>query len=196
MQIRVLGAVELVGASGVIISTSGSKMSGLVALLALDAGKPVSAERIVDSVWGQQGVSGANVVHVTISKLRRILVDASEGDRIVTSPGGYALRIENEDVDALQFEALIGRAQRTHGDPTTAADLLGQALGLWRGPPLAGVPDTDSITAVRARLEEMRRDAVEDLVDVQLELGHHRRLVAEIEALVGSNPSVSDGGRN
>ena len=186
MQVRVLGAIELARASGAIISIPGSKMRGLVAVLALDAGNPVTLERLVDSLWGEQAVNGTNVVHTTVSKLRRVLAEAA--DSIVTGPGGYQWRIDRDDVDALRFEALVEQARQSRDDPSTVAELLGTALGLWRGPPLGGAPDTDHIGAARSRLAEMQRVAVEDLIDAQLVLGHHRRLVAEVEALVAAEP--------
>jgi len=184
----VLGAVELVRGSGEVLAIPGSNMRGLLAMLALEAGHPVSAERIIDSLWGERVADGTNVMHVTVSKLRRLLADVAENEGIVTGAGGYQLQVGVDAVDALRFEALIVRARQTPDDPSVVAGLLGDALALWRGPPLGGVPDTDAMSALRSRLEEMQRVAAEDLVDAQLSLGEHRRLVAEVEALVAVEP--------
>lgn len=188
VQVRVLGAVELLRDSGEVVSIPGSNMRGLIALLALDAGHAVSPERIVNSLWAERVADGTNVMHVTVSKLRRLLAGVSEPDCIVTGPGGYLLRIAADDVDALRFEALISRARQASDAPALVADVLGEAVAMWRGPPLGGVPDTDAMNAARSRLEELQRGAVEDLVDAQLARGDHRRLVAEVEAHVAAEP--------
>ena len=188
MKVQVLGPVEVVGASGESVPVPGSKMRGLVAILALDAGSTVTPQRIVEAVWGELDVSGANVLQVAVSKLRRVLADAAEVDRITTHPAGYQLHIDRDDVDALRFEALVDQAGRVRDDPTGVAELLGRALELWRGTPLGGVPDTELTGAIRLRLEELRRAAVEDMVDAELALGRHRRLAPELEALVAEEP--------
>ena len=63
-----------------------------------------------------------------------------------------------------------------------------QALSLWRGEALSGVPDTERTNAIRARLEEQRRTAIDDLTDAGLQLGRHHELVADLEALVVDEP--------
>jgi predicted ATPase/DNA-binding SARP family transcriptional activator len=163
-------------------------MRGLVAVLALDAGTTVAPRRLIDAVWGDDGVRNPNAVQVSVSRLRRLLADAGEDDRITTHPAGYELRIDRDAVDALRFEALVEQAHQGRGDPAAAVDLLTRALGLWRGTPLGDVPDTDAIAALRARLEELRRGAVEDRAEAELALGRHDRLVAELEAMVTAEP--------
>ena len=183
-----LGAVELVRGAADVVAIPGSNMRGLLAMLALEAGHPVSSERIINSLWGERVADGTNVMHVTVSKLRRLLADVAGNEGIATGAGGYQLKIDRDAVDALRFEELIVRARQAPEDPAVVAGLLREALALWRGPPLGGVPDTDAMGALRSRLEEMQREAVEDMVDAQLLLGEHRRLVAEVEALVAAEP--------
>src|SRR5581483_5688941 len=92
-------------------------------------------------------------------------------------------------VDALRLERLAdeGRSALAAGHAARGAETLRSALELWRGQPL---PDLEGATASAeiARLEELRLAATEDLVDAELELGLHRRLVGELERLVAEHP--------
>jgi len=184
----VLGPVELVGASGESVTLPGSKMRGLVAMLALEAGRTVTAQRLIDAVWGEQEVNGPNVVQVIVSKLRRLLADAGESNCITTQPSGYRLEIDRDSVDALRFEALVEQARRVTDDAAAVTELLGRGLALWRGVPLVDVPDTELAGAVRSRLEELHKAAVDESIDAQLTLGRHDRLVPELESLVAEDP--------
>ena len=72
----------------------GSKLRGLIAILALEAGSTVTTQRLIDALWGDQPVQGSNALQVLVSKLRRSLVDAGEGPLILTQPSGYQLDVE------------------------------------------------------------------------------------------------------
>ena len=108
----------------------------------------------------------------------------------LTEPPGYVLRAPPESLDAYRFEQLVSAADgaRARGAPAESSTLLAEALGLWRGGALADVADLGSAQPEIARLEELRRRALEDMIDCELELGHHLELVPEIEALVGQHP--------
>src|SRR5204862_425383 len=108
-----------------------------LSVLALDAGRVVSAERLIDVLWGDEPPQRAvNALQQLVSKLRRALRDGgADGDQIVTRPPGYVLAEPLESVDALRFEHLLaeGRALAAAGQLDAAAERLGDALGLWRG---------------------------------------------------------------
>ncbi|MEO8693413.1 MAG: BTAD domain-containing putative transcriptional regulator [Acidimicrobiales bacterium] len=188
MEICVLGPVELVGGTGENVVLPGAKMRGLVAMLALDAGRTVTAQRLIDALWGEQEVNGPNALQVIVSKLRRMLADAGEPGCITTQPAGYRLDIERDSVDALRFESLVDQARSVVDHPASVTALLGPALELWRGNPLVDVPETEIANAMRSRLEELRKVAVDELFDAQLSLGQHQRIVPELEALVAEDP--------
>ena len=141
MQVRLLGPIEVVGSSGDNISVPGAKMRGLVAILALEAGRTITPQRIIDALWGEQLVIGLNTVQVVVSKLRRALAQAGETERVVTRPSGYQLDVEHEHVDALQFELLLEQAHQVADNPAAVTEVLGGALTLWAGEPLGGAPD-------------------------------------------------------
>ena len=124
-----------------------------------------------------------------VLRLRRALRTA-DGVEIVTDPAGYRLEAPADVVDARLGQRLIaeGREATAAGDPATAARLLREALGLWRGQSLAEFSDQPFAQAEAARLEELREAAREDLVDVELALGRHHDLIGELETMVASHP--------
>ena len=127
---------------------------------------------------------------MAVARLRRVLEPASAGDGyrvLVTRPPGYELRIGPDGLDLHRFERLLATA-RSAEDPATAARTLREALGLWRGRPLADLGYEPFCQADIARLEELRLVALEDRVDADLALGGGAELVAELEALVQEQP--------
>ncbi|HEY5876175.1 MAG TPA: BTAD domain-containing putative transcriptional regulator, partial [Ilumatobacteraceae bacterium] len=188
MQVRVLGPIDVASAAGNRVPVPGSKLRGLIAILALEAGSTVPTQRLIDALWGDQLVQGQNALQVLVSKLRRAMAEAGETAGIVTQPSGYQLDVKRDEVDALRFEALLADAASMSGDFVASASTLGAALELWSGTALADVPDTEVFASMRTRLEELHRTAVEDLVDAELALGQHERLAPRLESLVAAEP--------
>jgi len=104
----------------------------------------------------------------------------------VTQAPGYRLAIGADCVDANRFERLLDAAQKA--EPSERAELLRQALELWRGPALADLGEEDFARLEAARLDELRVTAQEERVDAELELGRHAALVGELENLVATHP--------
>ena len=102
-------------------------------MLALEAGATVPADRLIAGFWGEQDVSGPNVVQVVVSKLRRLLADAGEPNCVSTQPAGYRLDVDAAAIDVLRFESLLQLARVAGDDAAHVVELLDEALGLWRG---------------------------------------------------------------
>ena len=121
-----------------------------------------------------------------VSNLRKALGDGL----LVTRGRGYLLQAEACQVDSDRFEALVaeGRATLQAGDGRGAAERLGEALALWRGPPLADLAYERFAQAEIARLEEARLEALEDRIDADLAVGELAGLVGELEGLVDEYP--------
>lgn len=144
MQIQVLGPVRgWQDAVEIDLGTSGQRT--VLGLLVLAEGQPMSIAELVDAMWPQRPPSTAtNVVQTHVSRLRRVLEPArSPRTPSLVLPwtgGGYALHLPADQVDLAQFRKFVGlaRQSRAAGDVRATADLLGQALRLWRGMPLAG----------------------------------------------------------
>ncbi len=186
MEVRLFGELEAVQGD-VAVPVRGAKQRALLALLVLHRGEPVSADRLIDVLWGDgQAANPANALQAQIGQLRRTL----GADAIVTSEAGYALTIGSGDVDVIRFEQLVAKGRRLaeEGEAALASAALGEALGLRRGEPLAEFAYAGFADAERARLDELALVAVEARAGADLDLGRHADLVGELEAACRRHP--------
>ena len=165
-------------------SRSGSpQQRALLAMLLVHRGEPVSSDRLIEGLWGEQPpASGIKIIQGYVSNLRKVLGDGL----LVTRGRGYQLAVGRDQVDVGRFEQRVaeGRGALERGDPARAAELLRAALALWRGPPLADFAYDAFARADAARLEEERLTALEDRIDADLLVGRHGSVVGELEVLV------------
>ena len=186
MEVRLFGELEAVQ-DGIAVPVRGTKQRTLLALLALHRGEPVSADRLIDVLWGDgQAANPANALQAQIGQLRRVFGPAA----IVTTEAGYALTIGSGDVDVIRFEQLVAKGRRLseEGEAALASAALGEALGLRRGEPLAEFAYAAFADAERAHLDELALVAVEVRAAADLELGRHADLVGELEAACRQHP--------
>ena len=158
------------------------KQQTLLAVLLLRANEPVSADDLIDRLWGEQPPDGARATLQThVMRLRNALGEASP---VQTVPGGYSIRIQPDALDLTRFERLRAQARQAERteDATEESRLLTAALALWRGPAFTGHP-TESL-----RLDERRWDAVERRNEVELRLGRHDAIVEDLRSLVTQQP--------
>jgi predicted ATPase/DNA-binding SARP family transcriptional activator len=186
MQVRLFGELEAI-ADGVPMPVRGAKQRALLALLALQRGRPVSADRLIDVLWGDgQAANPANALQAQIGQLRRTFGAAA----ILTSEAGYALAVGPDDVDVVRFGQLVAEGRRLAGDgeAALASATLSEALGLRRGEPLAEFADAGFADAERAHLDELTLVAIEARAGADLMLGRHQELVGELEPLCRRHP--------
>jgi YVTN family beta-propeller protein len=186
VEIRILGPLEVVE-DGRPVLLGAPKVRALLAVLVLHRGEVISTDRLIDALWGEHASPTATkTVQVYVSNLRKALGDGV----LVTEGRGYMLQTEPGQVDVDRFEALVaqGRRELEQGDELTAAAVLREALGVWRGPALADFAYEPFAQSEIARLEEARLAALEKRIDADLALGEHARLVGELEALVREHP--------
>ena len=183
IEFRLLGPFE-VSAGGRTLELKRRKQRALLALLLLNAGEVVSTDRLIDELWaGNPPKAALGSLQNLISDLRKAL----GRDVVQTRQPGYVLETSPEQVDLHRFERLVAQAS-TSGDVGARRELLREALGLWRGPPLADLVFEAFASVEIARLEELRTAAREELIESELELGHHAQVVPELEALVAEHP--------
>ncbi|MEU5877096.1 BTAD domain-containing putative transcriptional regulator [Spirillospora sp. NPDC047279] len=190
MRFGVLGPLAVSTDGGRPVKVPEAKTRALLADLLTTPGQVVPADRLIDDLWGERPPRNPlGTLQARVSQLRRALDEAEPGarDLLVSRPPGYLLDAGPGAVDAVRFEALLGRAER-EGDPRDRAGLLAEALALWRGPAYAGVADEEFARAAVARLDEQRLAALEAQAEARLELGEHGLLTGELADLVARHP--------
>ena len=186
MDFRILGPVEVVGDDGEPVVLAQRLQRRLVAELLLHARQPRARSELIVALWGDRPPSGdggsalRSLVHATRRALGRY------GDRLGTSPSGYAFLVADGESDLAAFRDLAGRGRAAldDGDAVLAARLLAEALGLWRQPQLADL----ATTVAQARLLDQFRAARADLIDARLALGQHRGALPDLRAMVAEDP--------
>lgn len=191
--VGVLGPL-LVRSGGEPVPVPAPKQRVILAALALRAGQVASYDELAEIVWDGVPPSGARVaIRNYVKRLRQILGPVA-GRRIVTRDPGYALEADPDEVDALRFTALCSqggeaiRRESAAGTDPDAWELLGDAIGLWRGNPLVDVPSNVLITAEVPRLDALRMQAQEWRMDAGLARGLHSELVGELTQLARDHP--------
>jgi predicted ATPase/DNA-binding SARP family transcriptional activator len=185
LSVAVLGPVE-VRRDGRLLSVPSGRSTEVLVRLALDAGRPVRVDRIIEDVW-HGSTAGRNTLQSKVSQLRRAL---GEADAITVADDSYTLRVAPDEVDALAVQGLaesVASARRA-GDPRSAADGANAALALFRGDVLLGGGDGAWLEPHRARLEEVRLGLIEDGLAARVALGGGADVIGELEALVEQHP--------
>jgi predicted ATPase/DNA-binding SARP family transcriptional activator len=186
LEYRILGPVEVVQ-EGPPLSVKGKKPRALLGLLVLRRNEPVPTEVLIEELWGDKApATAANTLQVYVSQLRKIV-----GDRVSREGAAYRLRIDPDELDAERFERLAeeGDAALRRRSSREAADLLAEALGLWRGPALADLRYESFAQGEIGRLEELRLVANENRIEADLGLGRHDQAIGELEALISEHPA-------
>ena len=160
MLIRVLGPVSLLAAEGDAVTLPGPRQTALLALLAAQAGETVSADRLVDVLWGDAPPANPTAaLRSTVFKVRAAVSQVTGREVVVTRERGYALDLRPGDLDADVFAHLVDESRgRVPGE---AAETLQKALGLWRGAAYGGPAEGGPAHLEALRLEELRQVAVE-----------------------------------
>ncbi|GGZ33809.1 SARP family transcriptional regulator [Streptomyces inusitatus] len=190
MYFSVLGPLTVSTATGERVDVPEAKVRALLAALLVHEGRTVSSDQLVDQLWGEHAPRNpAGALQTKISRLRAALARAGTGaGALVESRApGYLLRTAPERVDSRRFAALTAEAYDT-GSPRARADLLTDALALWKGDAFAGLREVEVLRTAAEVLEEQRLTALEALAEARLELGEHHALTGELGELADRHP--------
>ncbi|QIB47205.1 AfsR/SARP family transcriptional regulator [Streptomyces aureoverticillatus] len=191
MRFGVLGPLAVWKTDGTEAAVPGAKVRALLAHLLVHPGHPVSADRLIDGLWGEELPDHpANALQGKVSQLRRALERTEPGGRalVAAGPAGYTLRVPADAVDAGRFTLLLERARATADGPRAKAQLLREALNLWRGEAFADFTEAPFARGAIGRLEEARLTAWEEQAEARLESGEHGPLAADLADLVVRHP--------
>ncbi|MEA2133573.1 MAG: peptide/nickel transport system substrate-binding protein [Solirubrobacteraceae bacterium] len=192
LEFRVLGALEVHGSAGE-VALGGAMQRLALALLVLQAGQFVSREALVDGLWPESPPPTAtHAVESYISRLRGLLKAAgATGPVVEFAPAGYRLTRDGSRFDHLAFGTLAddARVALARDDYPAASAFAHEALGLWRGPALAGLASEPALLAEAATLDEQRVGAFELWAAAELGLGRHAGLIATLIAEAQRHPT-------
>ena len=187
MEFGLLGPLEVID-GGRPVPIQSAKHRILLAALLLRAGELVTLDELAEAIWGDAlRANPRRVVQTYVARLRKLL----GGTQLIQSrPEGYAIAVAPGDVDVRRFDMLLEQARDAAGpeDRHAEAEMLRQALALWRGEPLVDVPSELLHRNAGGRLAEQRLDALHRRVEADLALGRHAELVAELRVLTERHP--------
>lgn len=182
VEFSILGPLEA-RAGGEPVPLGGPKQRALLTMLLLEAGRVVPLDRLVDSLWsGEPPATAVASLQNFVAQLRKALGP----DTIETRAPGYLVRLEPEQLDLARMRRLVDEARAS--EPVRRAELLDEALALWRGEPLAEFRYETFAQEEIARLEEFHLTLLEERAEAKLAIGAHADVLTELEALVRGHP--------
>ncbi|MGY1497221.1 AfsR/SARP family transcriptional regulator [Streptomyces sp. QTS52] len=197
---RLLGPVEL-WVSGRPVDLGPAKRRTVLAALLVDAGRWVAVDTLIDRVWSEEPPAQVRAtLYAHIARIRRVLMDTTPhlsggstgpptAPSLLRGSGGYRLDITPDLVDAHRFRSLVTRARQTDASDAVRVATLREAMGLWQGKALAGLPG-DWAARTRESWLHQRIDAVLAWADAELRVGGHVVVVDTLSALVAEHPLV------
>jgi len=195
MRFGLLGSLVVLADDGRPLDLGGNQSRTVLAVLLAAAGRVVTAESLVDTLWGDDPPASApGTLQSYVSRLRRELepgrARGEDARLLLWEPPGYRLAVDAADVDFRRFEALAdeGRSLLGAGRFEEARAVLQEADALWRGPALVEYRDKEFALGLVARLEDRRSAALEDRITAELALGRHGAVIGELAELVNAHP--------
>lgn len=183
MEFRLFGELRL-RADGRSLDVGTPRQQAVLAALAVDVGRPVPIETLIDRVWDDAPPTEArNVLYSHLSRIRRLLAGSSA--RLDRRSAGYVLDVDPDLVDLHRFARLVEQSKAVASERRAA--LLHEALGLWRGPPLAGVPG-DWVAEVRNSWQRRLLDAAVRWTEAELDLNRTDAVLAMLPDLLAEHP--------
>jgi predicted ATPase/DNA-binding SARP family transcriptional activator len=173
------------------VTLGGQKQRAILAVLAVDVGRVVPVDRLIDSVWGETPPEKVRAsLQVQISQLRRAFADAGLRGAIETRPAGYLLVVDREAIDLHRFSHCVeqARAAAYSGDIAKGGQLARSALADFGGMPFAGLGEVPSAEALALHVRDERLTMIELAADADLAAGKHDAVAAEMELVAADNP--------
>lgn len=176
------------------VQITAAKLRQALALLAVNAESVVSTRQLIDELWPSGPPNTVRtIIQTYVYQLRKLFFRGSESspeaNLLITRPGGYVLEVPRENVDIFRFQSLMQRGGKElrQGHAAHAAQLLRDALGLWRGPVPHDIASGPSLHGLALCLEEQRLEALSLRIEADLANDRHREIVGELRSLVSTH---------
>ncbi|SCF38564.1 AfsR/SARP family transcriptional regulator [Micromonospora mirobrigensis] len=187
VEFSILGPIEI-RVDGDVVEVRGEIQRVLLIALLASEGRLCSTGALIDELWGENPPRNAeNALQAHVSRLRRRLEAAesrSQRHRLVSSPSGYRLLADEDEVDALRFLRIMREVRdQPRMDPAEAVRKLRSALALWRGPTFDSLTGGSICQSAAARYAESRLAVLELLYDNELKVGRHCEIIPELREL-------------
>jgi DNA-binding SARP family transcriptional activator len=188
LRYRLLGPIEVI-AGRQVVAIERPRHRAVLAYLLLHTNRLVPTDRIVEALWGGAAPATARTqVQTDLSLIRRVLRATGGTDPIATRATGYLLEAADGQLDTDQFTAAVTEARALASSARArAVNAFRRALDLWRGPALADVTGA-YVDAFRTALDEKRLHAYHQVLTLELEMGRHAAVIAELTTLVDAHP--------
>ncbi|TCO62188.1 AfsR/SARP family transcriptional regulator [Actinocrispum wychmicini] len=187
MEFALLGAMR-VDLDGHEVPVPAGKHRVVLASLLLRANQAVSVAELIEHLWAEAPPAGARgTVQTYVQRLRRAF---APHELITTHRDGYAIEVGPGALDLDRFRAAVteANAAAARGDLDAEVESLRAGLTLWRGAVLSDVPSESLRAAAALPLAEERLQVLERVVDLELAMGRHAELVAELSGLTAAHP--------
>jgi DNA-binding SARP family transcriptional activator len=185
MLVRLLGMVDVCH-DGDVILVGPHKRRAMLAALALTANRPMSLAALAEALWGSEPPASATKNLRSHAHALRAVV----ADRLITHSGGYELKLDADELDVELFITLAdrGAAALAAGERLAALVEYGEALALWRGAPLFGVPHSPQLDAAVTGLLERRYAVFEGYCEARLGAGATSEIVPGLRQHLAAHP--------
>ncbi|MEU4162122.1 AfsR/SARP family transcriptional regulator [Actinoplanes sp. NPDC026670] len=192
-EFRVLGPVEI-RAGGQPVGTLQPRQRHVLAALLVDANRPVAWPTLVDRTWGHRPPGDARTsARAHLSRIRGVLATAGQlsgrDAQVIRGGGGYELRTDPDRIDLHRMRRLAGQAGHPSSNTTRRVTLLREAVGLWRGEPLAGLSGEWS-DRMRASWGQERLGIVVAWAEAEIQIGNAAAVIGRLGDLTGEHPLV------
>ena len=191
VDVQLLGPVEL-SAEGRAVEVGPPQRRTVMAALAVDVGRPVAVDAVIERVWGPHAPDGARgAVHAHVARIRRMCEQAAEAAQepllLVRRSGGYLLEARPDQVDVYRFRQLVDQARAAAPADPARAGLLREALDLWRGEPLSGL-NGEWAARMREAWRRQHQDAAVGWARAELRHGDPAPVIGPLTGLLGEYP--------
>ena len=186
----VLGPLQMrIGAASIPLGTP--KQRAVLAVLVMNANRPVGVDTLISAAWDQRPPQGARAtLHAYISNLRRLMSGAGvDRAALASTPPGYQLVIAEDQYDFGRFvaEKNAGLQAAAAGQFDQAGRHLSAALAQWRGPVLEDLRDFQFVDTLAVALDEEKVIVHIARAEAEIACGRAHAVITDLEALTATH---------